>query len=237
MMDIHSHIIYGIDDGAKTLDDSIAIIKLAYIEGIRKMIATPHYNKTYFYTNVDLEKNFNEVLDRTKDEKINMQIYLGHEAYLDEYLLGALLEGQCKTLASSKYVLIELSNALPIGMARHLLFDIMMNGFIPIIAHCERLMLNKTDENKILALKSMGCYLQVNSNAIITRKRWLRKILFKRLKDHTISFISSDAHDIRYRKPLSKAAYKKVCKKLGKEIADKVFKFNAEKIINGDLIN
>ncbi|PKM96264.1 MAG: hypothetical protein CVU84_00685 [Firmicutes bacterium HGW-Firmicutes-1] len=236
MMDIHSHIIYGLDDGAKTIEDSELMINMAYNDGIRSMIATPHYNKYYIYDIESMEKRFQEIVDKFKEDKSDLKFYLGNEAYLDEYLLEALVGGKCKTLGGSQYVLIELSYNSPLQMVKKMLFDIIISGYIPIIAHCERLIGTKDDLNKIIELKEMGCYMQINVSILNKSKIWLKRWLLKRLKDHTISFVSSDAHNISNRRPILMDAYNMVSKKIGREIADNVFLSNPEKIVLGGTI-
>lgn len=237
MMDIHNHIIYGLDDGAKTMEDTEAMINMAYNDGIRLMIATPHYNRYFVYDVRTMEMRFQEICDKFNKNKQDMKFYLGNEAYLDEHLLTAIVEGKCKTLGGSQYVLIELSYNAPFKMVQKMLYDIIFKGYTPIIAHCERLISTKDDLHKIIELKKMGCYLQTNASILIkSRKIWLKRWLFNRLKDYTISFVSSDAHDIYHRRPLLSDAYNKVRKKVGKDIADNVFGKNAEKIVSGGII-
>lgn len=238
MIDIHSHIIYGIDDGPKNLDDSIAMLQMAIKDGINGIIATSHYNNIFNYDMKEMEKNFYTILKKVFDEKLEIELYLGNEAYLDEFLLGALLSGNCKTLGKSQYVLIEIDYNASFNIVEKMLFDIMINGYIPIIAHCERLVRNEKDCIKLLKLKNRGCLLQINSSAILkAKKKWLKKWMIKRLKDNTISFISSDAHDIKVRKPILKEAYNIVRKKAGEDIAYNVFIANPKKIIFNEAIN
>jgi protein-tyrosine phosphatase len=233
MIDIHSHIIHGLDDGAKTFEDTISMINMSYNEGIRSIIATPHYHEYFRYEMEQMESWFHVIVEKFAKDKPGMNFYLGNECYLDENLLEALLKGKCKTLAGSSYVLIEISYYTPTQMAKIMLTDIMRNGYIPIIAHCERLVDNKDDLGKISELKSMGCLFQINSSVLLKpQKRWLLRWIFTSLKNHTISFIASDSHDVIHRRPALKEAYSIVSKKAGIEIANDVFCTNAQKIIN-----
>ncbi len=233
MIDIHSHIIYGLDDGAKTFKDTTSIINMAYNEGIRFIIATPHYHKYFRYKTEQMESRFQFIIEKFAKEKPEMKFYLGNECYLNENLLEALLKGKCKTLAGSQYVLIEISYYTPTQMVKKMLTDIIENGYIPIIAHCERLIDNRDDLKKIAELKTMGCLFQINACVILqSQKKWLSHWISTSLKDHTISFIASDSHDIIHRKPNLKEAYIIVSKKIGTEIANDVFCNNAQKIID-----
>jgi protein-tyrosine phosphatase len=233
MIDIHSHILYGLDDGAKTLEDSISMINMSYNEGIRAIIATPHYHEFFRYETEQMESRFQVILEKFSEEKPEMKFYLGNECYLDENLLKALSKKKCKTLAGSPYVLIEINYYTPTQMAKMMLIDIIKSGYIPIIAHCERLLGNRDDLFKISELKAIGCLFQINASVILKpQKWWLMRWIFSSLKNHTINFIASDSHDVIYRKPTLMEAYNIVHKKAGIEIANDVFCTNAQKIID-----
>lgn len=233
IIDIHSHLIYGLDDGAKTLKETIAMINMAYSDGVRAIIATPHYR--HILGN-DLEKTarrFELICDFIAENRPEMKLYLGNECYLDENLLTALLEGKCRTLADSPYVLIEINYYAPLQITRMMLSDIVMKGYIPIIAHCERLMDTKNDLLKLSELKELGCLFQVNARTILEPQRgWLENWINMSLKTKSICFIASDAHDVVHRPPLLGTAYSVVRNNLGNKIADDVFCSNALGIIN-----
>lgn len=224
--------IYGLDDGAKTLEDTISMINMAYDDGIRSIIATSHYHHFFRYDMEEMTIRFKVITENISKDKPEMKLYMGNECYLDENLLSALLEGKCKTLAGSQYVLIEISYNAPLKMAKMMLADIIMNGYIPIIAHCERLIDNKDDLIKISELKTMGCLLQLNASTILKpQKSWLINWIYTSLKNQTISFIASDAHDLIHRPPILNEAYSIARKKVGIEIVNDVFFSNAQNII------
>lgn len=225
--------IYGLDDGAKTLKDSISMINMAFADGIRSIIATPHYHHSFRYDMEEMAIRFKVISEHIAENKPAMKLYLGNECYLDENLLSALLEGKCRTLAGSRYVLIEISNNAPLTLTKMMLADIINNGYIPIIAHCERLIDNKDDVLKISELRTMGCLFQINTSAILKpQKSWLRNWIYSSLKNRTISFVASDAHDVIHRMPILYEAYFTACKKAGTEIANDVFFSNAQNIIS-----
>lgn len=237
MMDIHNHIIYGIDDGAKDLDDSMAILRMAYRDGTRSIITTPHFHYNFVYENCVLENRFEEIKKVIEAEGLNLKFYLGHEAYLDGQLVESLKSGKCKTMADSRYVLVEVSERLPFNILRKMLFDLMLCDYKPIIAHCERLLLEKTDIEKMRELKKMDCYLQVSASAVLKpKKRWIRHWILKDIREGTISFVASDAHDTFKRPPLLQEAYRYIKRKTDSITADNVFELNAEKIITGEII-
>lgn len=233
MIDIHSHILFGIDDGARTIEESMAMLRLASNNGTKAIIATPHYSRNkYFYKLEEYDKLFVTIIKEIKKEELSIKIYQGQEAFLDEYLLEDLLSGKCKTLNGSRYVLIEIFSNVSFQIIKKMLFDILIKGYVPIIAHCERIIKKKKDYNKIIELREMGCLLQINASVLLKRnKPFLRRWLIKRIKDETINFISSDAHNTTYRNPILSSTYKLVEKKVGISIANKIFIYNPERIL------
>jgi len=238
MIDIHTHIIYGVDDGAKTLEDSIELIQALIAEGVTGAIATSHYRpKLYKYNLEEYNLNFNAIKDQLLVRDIDFDLFLGNEAYLSEHLLKNLLDGKCLTLAGSRYVLVEIISIVDINITKRMLSDLAFNGFIPIIAHCERLVESKKDLNDLLELRQMGFYLQVNASALLKSKRkWLIKWLYKNIENGTISFVATDTHNIVNRPPRAKPVYEYMMKKYGSLITKKVFHDNQNKIINDEFI-
>lgn len=237
MIDMHSHIIYGLDDGAKTLEETISMLNMAYNDGIRSIIVTPHYNYKYKHNIDKLKIHFNSIQKRYIVERPDMKLYLGNECSLDESLLKDLINGKCRTLAESNYVLIEIGCNKVLEPTKVMLLDIIKNGYIPIIAHCERLIGIKRDLNYLYELSSMGCLLQINASILTKKKKWwLKRGIYNSLRSGVISFVSSDAHDNIYRKPLLKEAYNLVSNKLGIDIANNVFINNAKRIIDSAVV-
>lgn len=235
MIDIHSHIVFGLDDGAKTIEESVEIAKKAYQTGTRVMVATPHFRELYSYEETKYEENFLRLRERLSDEKIDLKLFVGNEAYLDENLLECLINGKCKTMAGSSYVLIEISYGASMHMVKNMLFAIMLQGYKPIIAHAERLVERRKDMNFVKELNAMGCLLQMNGGALFGLGRpWKKHWLWKSLRENMVNFIASDTHDLLRRGPELKRAYKRVKKRLGKETADNLFIRNQLSMIKNE---
>lgn len=238
MIDIHNHIIYGVDDGSKTLEDSIDLIQALIADGFTGAIATSHYRpELYKYNLKDYNSNFNKVKDQLSVRNIEFDLFLGNESYLSEHLLKDLLDGKCLTLAGSRYVLVEIISIVDLNITKRMLSDLALNGFIPIIAHCERLVESKKDLSDLLELKQMGFYLQVNVSALLkTKRKWLIRWIYKNIENGTISFLATDTHDVINRPPRAKPVYEYMLKKYGLLITNKVFHDNQNKIINDEFI-
>lgn len=234
MVDIHTHILYNIDDGSKSKEETIEMLKIAIKDGIKTIFATPHYiYGVNSYTANQLENRYNEIVQYIKEEKLPLQLILGNEVFLDENIVDALITGDCHTLGDSNYVLTECYNNAKIEFIKPILYKMMLNNYKPIIAHVERLIHCQDDIEKIEELKDIGCLLQVNAGSIThSKSRNDKKIIYKLLKDEKIDFIASDAHNTRSRKPGLKKAYTIVSKKFGQTLADDVFINNPNMIIH-----
>ncbi len=220
MIDIHNHALYGVDDGAKTKEDSIKMINQAIEIGIKELFLTPHYNKRY--NKVDVKKEFEELVDYFKDSPI--KLHLGRE-----YRYNSLEPFKKFTMGDSNYILLEFSTTIP-DPIEEVCYNVSRNGFIPIIAHIERYhYLTKEDYEE---LKEVSLF-QINSETVIGKSSFKkdRKIVKYLLKKGLVDFVASDAHNTTNRKNTLDKAYKYINKKYGKEVALDLFLNNPKKIL------
>lgn len=229
MVDLHSHILFGVDDGAQNLEETKQMLEMASIDGIHAIIATPHYDAL----NQDLiEKNYQEVIRWIEEMALPLKLYLGNETLLTDSLLEDIEGGKCKPLANSRYFLIEFYRHTHVYTIKHVLFKLCIKGYIPVIAHCERLVENKEDLKLLQELNDMGCMLQVNASKILKPEgRWQKRWMDQLLKSGAISFVASDAHNCSSRQPRLKQAYRVVSKRLGESVAQNVFINNQKEIL------
>lgn len=225
MIDIHNHALYGVDDGAKTIEDSIAMINHAIEIGIKELFLTPHYNRRY--NKVNVKKEFEELVKIYKDSPI--KLYLGRE-----YRYNSLEPFKQFTMGNSNYILLEFSTTIP-DPIEEVCYNVSRNGFIPIIAHIERYhYLTKEDYEE---LKDVALF-QINSEAVIGKSSFKkdRKIVKYLLKQGLVDFVASDAHNTTDRKNTLDKAHNYIQKKYGKELALDLFVNNPKKIIETHLI-
>ncbi len=232
MIDIHNHLIFGVDDGAMDFEETKKMLVMASLDGITDIIATPHYafEKERHHL---VEKHYVEALNWIETTQLPIRLYLGNELLLGSNLEEDLEEGCCKSLAGSKYILVEFYRHMQIISIKRFLFQLCIKGYVPVIAHCERLVENKTDLALLYEMRSMGCMLQVNASKVLAPEtRFQRKWIYRLLKENAISFIASDAHGSIIRQPKLKEAYKVIAKKLGESVAQRVFIDNQNEIIH-----
>lgn len=196
MKDLHSHILYGIDDGSKSLDESLAILKKASIQGVTDIVLTPHYIKdSKFNTNnKDKKKILKELQTELKKRNIDINLYLGNEVYIDEDIT-TLLKKDISTINNSKYILIELPLNSKSLILDEVLYELNKENLIPIIAHPERYIRYYKDYDFFDKLLKKGCLFQANIGSLYgVYGRKSKKMIKALLKRNMIHFFGSDIH-------------------------------------------
>ena len=205
MFDIHTHILPGVDDGAKNIDISKEIIEDEINNGISGIILTPHQNRLV-KTKDSLFLKFSNFKAQFKD--CSIKFYLGSEIYYYENLIDDLKNDSVLTMNNSNYVLVEFSTRQDTPIS-DIVYDLSVSGFKPIIAHIERYSyLKKEDYFKI---KKEGALIQINSGSFKERKKF--KIIKFLLNNNLVDFIASDVHDTKERKCDFSFAKKYILKK------------------------
>ena len=233
MIDIHCHILPNVDDGSESLEESIAMAKIAESEGITKIVNTSHCHFDFKYKKgnelkLELEK-FNQVL---KEENINIEVILGNELYYTSDLIERFDELDFFSMNNSKYILMEFS---PINFPKNIedvIYEIKIRGYIPIIAHAERYKQVQEDVNIVLDCIKEGALIQVNASSILGKNGEKAEDTSKKLLDNNmVHFVATDAHSSNRRRPLIKDSYNYILKNYGKEVSEKLFIENPTAVI------
>lgn len=235
-VDIHNHIIPGVDDGAQSEEMTLSMLKIASEEGISNIIATPHYIPGYNeYNNELLMNRFHLVQQLIKDHNLDIKLYLGNELFIDIDAVNVLKDGSCKTLGDSQYVLIELPNRWNSDIIENILYELELKGYKIILAHIERYEYFRKNPKILKEFILRGFYTQVNASSVTSSDRKIKKRVSKLIKKGYVHFISSDAHTHRRRSPRMKDAYEHVYKLIGDK-AKELFYLNGQKVINNEAI-
>lgn len=236
--DLHSHILFGIDDGSRNIDESIDILKTASKEGVTKIMLTPHYmeNTKYVSENNEKIKLFQVLKDKCKEYNIPVELYLGNEIYLTENILELLKKGHCLTLNQTSYVLVELPMYNELLSAPSIIYDMIEAGLTPIIAHPERYRYFQNDITKMEEFLEMGAYFQGNYKSLFGYYgKDAKKTLEKLLKNDYIQFLGSDTHrNETFDTKLLLKKLKKIVKK--DEKIEKLLEGNFEKLLQDEII-
>lgn len=227
MIDIHCHMLPGVDDGAKDEAMALAMIEKSVNDGVTHIILTPHFRKYDENKRLKQTEIFETLKQTVKDKGIPVELYLGREVYYKDNLID-----QTKHLAidGSPYVLVEFSTTMEQNIDE-IVFNLKVSKLKPIVAHVERYpYLKKEDYHQI---RLTGGLLQVNAGAIKGFGGFGKRRLIKYLlKNQLVDVVATDAHNLTNRKPNLKNAYKSVLKKYGKAYADLIFYENPKKIID-----
>lgn len=229
MKDIHNHLLYGVDDGLSTIEESITLIKELVKRGYTHLILTPHYvtDTRYSVANKEKEQKLEQLKKSLLDENIN--IYLGNEIFITDNIKELIKSKKIKTLASTKYILIELSSYHQLSNDKEILFDLIKKGYIPILAHPERYDYYQDDIEVYKDLVDKGVLLQGNLFSLLDKHN-KRKVLIKLIKENLIHFLSTDIHKIKDLELLDKSM-KQLNKIIPKEKIKELLDLNMNKII------
>lgn len=243
MIDIHSHIIFDVDDGPKTLEDSRRLLEESYRQGVRTIISTSHRRKGMFETPEEkIAANFKQVQDLAKQVADDLTVLYGAEIYYTSDILKKLEEGTFPSLGGTKYVLIEFSMNTPYKDIHSALGNVIRLGMTPVVAHIERYHCLENDEERVGELINMGCYMQVNSSNVLKPKlfgdryKFMKKRVQFFLERDLVHFVASDMHNLDDRPPYMQKAYQIVAKKYGAERAEELFKTNQEILLSNEFI-
>lgn len=237
--DVHCHIIPNVDDGSPNLETSLRMVDEAYDEGIRRMIATPHFgiiNPQYDPDRV--RENYDELVKAVAERHPDMKIYMGNELFIAPGYSDGLADGMSNTLAGSNYVLVEFPDNADYDMIYHEFRRIMLNGYTPIFAHAERYIHAYENIKGLQSLRNQGVLIQVNSNSICSGRQasggfkkllgmsegWERveSFVHEMLKAGLVDFVGTDCHDMPGRQPKMRAAADKMIEVIGEEATRRI---------------
>ena len=218
LYDIHCHIVPGVDDGAVNLEEAVKMVEAQYKQGIRTIIATPHFRKGMFEPSASEVKKQFQILRKTVWEiNKDMRLYLGSELYASENMISQIKDKRAMPMAGSNYVLTELYEAITASQVRAYLGILISKGYRPVIAHAERYGCMRNDINFIEDMIEMGAYIQLNADSVIGKEGFALKRFCKKLLKRRPSRIGE--------------AYVYICRKFGQEYADEIFIYNPRRIL------
>ncbi|MGN0417940.1 CpsB/CapC family capsule biosynthesis tyrosine phosphatase [Anaerostipes faecalis] len=232
--DIHTHILYGVDDGAECLGDSMKLIGEEWDQGVRRIFLTPHYGPKFGRPDRKiLEERFHEIKEETQKYYPDMELYLGSELYYQKDTIQDLKDGKALTMAGTRYVLIEFETGDSYSRIFKAVQDMVYAGFSPVIAHAERYEAILGHMDRAEELVKMGAYLQVNAGSFLggfldKKASFCKKLL----KEQLVCFIGSDCHDMGRRCPDMKEGFRFIQKKFG----DCNFENHVDKVLEGKYI-
>lgn len=234
LADIHCHILPNVDDGPQELSLSLAMLEREYSDGVRTVIFTPHYRLRMFETSEsDVLRAFEAVKSAASGKFHDLALFLGAEVHTHREIAESVEARPQLRMAGSDYVLVEFKEADEGTYIRKRLYRLRSHGYTPIIAHTERVESIRKDKDLLENLSELGILFQVNADSILGydgfgAKRFCRELIER---DY-LSFIGSDAHDLKYRPPRMGECARWMRKHYGVEYTQRIMSENPQEIIN-----
>lgn len=201
VVDIHTHVLPGIDDGAEKMALSYRMLRRSYKQGVRKVIATPHYVAYHWRTKPQqIQELMEKLAARVRKAMPDLELYRGQEIQYFEGMVEMLREGKLLTLAGSRYVLTEFLPTSSWSQIERAVRELTMAGYLPVLAHIERYQCLR-EKGRLEELMKEGAYLQMNYGSLTKLshfwkirerldRRWCRRTLLAGY----ISFLGTDMH-------------------------------------------
>lgn len=221
MIDIHSHLIPNVDDGSRSIQETMKMIKEASKAGFTDIILTPHYMEEAYEPDISSIQFWKEQLQEiVNKEEIGIKLYSGNEVYIEDDTDRAFTQKKFLTLANSNYLLMELPLNSNVKYAKEVIFKLKSMKITPIIAHPERYSYVQEDIELVQDLVELNCLIQCNYGSVIgIYGRQARKTMQKLLKENLVHFLGSDCH----RPNTIYAKMNSIIKELKKETTEEQF--------------
>ncbi len=225
MIDVHSHILYNIDDGPKTLEDSIKLVKESYLRGISKFAATSHYYSSHMPIEEFVDRRnrrVNELRDELAVRQIGVEIVSAAEVHMTEVLFNVSdISALC--YEGTNYMLLEIPHSekdfeRPFHMIERLTS---YYNIRPVIAHIERYGYLCSNSSNLEKLRALGCLFQVDAEIILAGTFFKKRAIMRNIQEGMVDFIASDCHGDKRCQNLD-AAFELIERKFGSEIAERL---------------
>ncbi len=196
MIDFHSHILPGVDDGSKSVEETFELLKEAKEAGFDSVISTSHYMEEYYEVNVaEREVWIKAISENLYKKNIDLKLYLGNEIYITQNIINLLETGKATSINNTNYVLFEFPlNSKPMNMY-DIIYDMLEYKLIPVLAHPERYSFIQKEPELIYDLIQKGVLMQSNYGSIIgLYGEKAQLIVRKLLENDMVHFLGSDVH-------------------------------------------
>lgn len=239
MLDLHCHILPGIDDGAQTLNDSLAMVEKAISQGITHILCSPHHNNGKYSNPANQVIEQVALLQREIDQR-NLELTLleGQEVRITGTLLEDIAKGEILfTDLDNKYILIEFPTGEVPAYTEQLFFQLLSQGHTPVIVHPERNIVFRKNPNKLIPFLEMGVLTQMTAPSILgVFGKDVQKKSRQMLMHNMLHMVASDAHNLGKRTFYMKEAFELIRKECGETKVDDMDQM-ARNLVNGDQIS
>jgi protein-tyrosine phosphatase len=233
-VDIHSHVLYGLDDGAKTCEQSVEMLEIAARSGTTDIVATPHASGQYVFDPEMIEQRIAEL-----SEKATVRIYPGCDFHLQfDNIEDALADPEKYTINHKGYLLVEFPHLSIFSETDAILMRLLEAGIVPIITHPERNAQLQRQVDDLARWVDFGCYVQVTASSYVgSFGRAAQACAHDLMRRGLTHFVASDAHDCRLRRPSLREAYAWLAERWDEESIRPLFEDNPRAVLTGDAID
>ena len=229
LVDLHSHILAGVDDGARDDDQMYDLIRLEYECGVRYLCFTPHYNPALFEPRPQkIAESFEKAKRFAGESFPDMCLYLGNEVFMRPDTLERLRDGSCLPIGGTKTVLTEFGPSTSLGDMRMYIVKLLSYGYSPLIAHIERYE-SLSDIDDVYELKSLGARLQINTPAFFGPRK---KLITRLVEQGVIDVVADDRHSRQRGESALSESYGFVAEKFSEKAAQALFIRRPMSILN-----
>ncbi len=237
IIDIHCHILPGLDDGIESIEEAIKACAIAQKEGIEGIVATPHMREGFFDVSpAEARKSLSVLQERIAQHDITIDLFIGAEVHISDRLPDKVRNGSVLTLNDTKkYLLLELSyQQYPMEFEK-LLFSLKVSGITPVLAHPERVKYFKDDMERVSRAVQLGALTQVTSSSILGHfGQDIRRYSLELAERGLMHIIASDSHDTDYRPPALIEASREMAKRIGERAAEAMIRDHPSAIVSGE---
>ena len=238
MVDVHSHIVFEVDDGAKTITQTIQMCQEAEKAGFDKIIATPHYmDHSYEIKKDEIKEKISKINEELYSAGCKIKVYQGNEIYFTRHINEFIEKEYASTLNGSRYVLFELPLNGEVLNLSQVVYQLLEKGMIPVLAHPERYAFIQKDITKLIPLIESGILVQCNYGSILGRYgSKAKKTFIKMLKHNMVHFLGSDAHRPESTYNVISEANKMIKNIIGEENLRELVEINPQKVLDNENI-
>lgn len=235
---MHSHILFGVDDGPAQLDETLNMLQQATNEGITEIIATSHsFHPQYHVSSTTVKQQVTQLQQELTKQNIPLNIHCGQEVRLVENMITLLEQGEILTLANSSYLLLELPSSTVPTYTKHIVNELQAHGITPIIAHPERNKAIAERPSKLEELVREGAAAQITAGSLAGHfGKSIQKLSLDLVKANLVHTYGSDVHNVTTRPFLFDAGLTYLEKNKQHEAVDILLENNARIIENKSFI-
>lgn len=237
IVDIHCHILYGLDDGPQSLEQSMALCRKLNQNGIKKIIATPHFisGDSYFPATEEIKERVTLLQKEVDKEDLDIEIFSGMEVFSSHDTIERIRRKEILSLNDSRYILIEFPFEIIPMYISDLLFAMQLEGFTPIVAHPERYCSSYRKGKLLKKLVDKGILLQINSGSIMgSHGKSAKKAATELLKSGMVHLVASDSHGEDRMLSNVREIEKKISQICGAENTERIMHYNPQRVLDNE---